>query len=444
MRFSPRAYQQRAIDRMVATNYQLLALRMGSGKTAVTLLAIQDLIYSACAISRALVVAPRRVAELVWHTEALKWDQTQSLRVRRVIGDIRTREQSLSEDADVYVINRENFAWLVEKYEKCWPFECVVIDENRGFKNRESKTWQALKRIRKQIQRLYFLTGTPAPNSLLELWPQISVMDGGVRLGKNLTDYRDTYFVPDRRGREVIYTWKLRPGADKRIYAAVADVMFSVEGESDLPDRIHNRIPVRFDRRRYKEMADEMVSGELTAASAAVLAGKLAQIANGACYDEQRGVHEIHQAKLEALEEIVDQGEPVLCFTLYRHDQSRILKYLSSIRVEVFDGEESLKRWQGGEIDLLLMHPAAGGHGVDGLQLGGSVVVWFGLPFSLDLYEQANARIHRSGQTQKVVIHHLVAVETIDERIVEVLAGKGNMQQALLEAVIEIKGTLTT
>lgn len=439
MRFSPRPYQQRALDRMIATNYQLLALRMGAGKTAVTLLAIENLIHRTHKISKALIVAPRRVAQLVWHTEADKWDQTKSLRVQRVIGDAKSREQALLTDAEVYVVNRENFTWLTGKFEKQWPFDCVVIDENRGFKNRESKSWQALKKIRKQIKRLYFLTGTPAPNSLLELWPQISVMDGGQRLGKNITSYRETYFDPDKRGRDAIYTWKLKPGSERRIHEAVADVMFSADGETELPERLDNVIPVTFDRKRYEEMAQEMVSGEIMAMSAAVLAGKLAQIANGACYDEQRGVHEIHQAKLEALEEIVEQGEPVLCFTAYRHDQARLLNYFQAYRVEIFDGERTLKSWQRGEIDLLLMHPAAGGHGIDGLQVGGSVAVWFGLPFSLDLYEQASARLHRPGQRNKVVIHHLVALQTIDEQIMRVLAAKGDMQQALLDAVNDLK-----
>lgn len=442
MNFSPRPYQLQALNRILQTNYQLLALRMGTGKTAVTLLALESLVHRSGEISKALVVAPRRVAELVWHAEASKWDQTRSLRVRRVLGDASAREEALNTPAEVYVINRENFAWLVQKYEKDWPFDCVIIDENRGFKNRESKSWQALKRIRKQIRRLYFLTGTPAPNSLLELWPQISVMDGGVRLGKSLTSYRDYYFVPDKRSREVIYTWKLKPGSAEKIQAAVADVMFSVEEQTDLPERLDNLVYVQFDRQRYEEMAKEMVSGDLTAVSAAVLAGKLAQIANGACYDGQRGVHEIHPAKLEALEEIVDQGEPVLCFTAYQHDQTRIMKYLYGKRIEVFTGEKSLKRWQQGDIDLMLMHPAAGGHGVDGLQLGGSVAVWFGLPFSLDLYEQANARLHRSGQTNNVIVHHLVALQTIDERIMQALATKGDMQKVLLDAINELKGAV--
>lgn len=440
MRFSPRPYQRAALERLLASPYQLLALRMGTGKTAITLSAVEELTYDRFVITKTLVVAPKRVAELVWHTEAAKWDHTKDLVVVRVLGSKQQRLQALARRADIYVINRDNFPWLTEHFGEQWPFDCVVIDENRGFKNRGSESWQALKRVRKAIKRLYLLTGTPAPNSLLELWPQISIMDLGKRLGPGVTGFRDRYFVPDKRSGHIIYSWKPKPGAEEEIYERVADVMMHVKSDLVLPDRIDNTVLVTFDMDRYHELQREFVSGAVTAANAAVLAGKLGQMANGAVYDEFGRVEEIHDAKLEALEELVEQGEPVLCFTSYRHDQERILRHFKGSGVEVFNGELSLKRWQRGEINLLLMHPAAGGHGVDGLQLGGSVVVWFGLPFSLDLYEQANARIHRSGQMQKVVVHHIVAAETIDEKIVEVLATKGNMQQTLLMAISQMKG----
>jgi SNF2 family DNA or RNA helicase len=444
MRFSPRPYQTAAFERLLLSPYHLLALRMGTGKTAIALSAVEELTHNRFEITKTLVVAPKRVAEMVWHSEAAKWDHIRELTVVRVLGSRKQRLQALSHTADIYVINRENFPWLVDHCGNSWPFDCVIIDENRGFKNRGSESWQALKKVRKAIKRLYLLTGTPTPNSLLDLWPQVSIMDLGKRLGPGITHFRDRYFVPDKRSGHIVYSWKLRPGAEDEIYDKVADVMMHVGGGIELPDRIDNTVPVTFDMVRYEELQREFVSGSITAANAAVLAGKLGQMANGAVYDEFGHVTEIHGAKLEALEEIVDQGEPVLCFTAYRHDQERIVKHFKGYRVEIFDGEPSLKRWQRGEIELLLMHPAAGGHGVDGLQLGGSVVVWFGLPFSLDLYEQANARIHRSGQAQKVVVHHIVAIETIDERILEVLATKGNMQQALLQAVTDIKGALTT
>lgn len=432
MNFYPRPYQQLAIDRMVNEPAQLLALRMGAGKTVVALLAVEELAHNRFEISRTLVVAPKRVADLVWHVEAAKWEQTKSLQVQRIAGSAAQRKQCLEVPADVYVINRENFAWLVEHLE-AWPFDCVIIDENRGFKDRSSRSWQALKTIRPRIKRLYILSGTPSPNGLLELWPQISILDGGQRLGKTLSSFRDRWFVPDKRNGMVIYSWKLKPGAQEEIYAAVADVMLSVDSDVVLPDRVDNVVRVSFDMSGYRQLEQELVMGEVIAANAGVLAGKLAQMANGAVYDGDKTVHSIHDAKLEALAEIIDQGEPVLVLTSYRHDQQRIL--LAFPEAVVFDGEATLHRWQRGEIRVLVMHPASGGHGVDGLQVGGSVAVWFGLPFSLDLYEQANARLHRSGQKKGVVIHHLVAVDTIDETIMDVLATKGDMQSALLNAV---------
>jgi SNF2 family DNA or RNA helicase len=421
---------------MVDEAYQLIALRMGAGKTVATLTAIGQMGV------KALVVAPKRVAELVWHAEAGKWDHLSSLTVSKVLGPIPARLEALMVDADVYVINRENFSWLVDLVKESkqpWPFACVVIDENRGFKDRASKAWQALKSVRGQIQKLFILTGTPDPNGdLLDLWAQISIMDNGKRLGTGITKYRDQWYVPDKRNGQIIYSWKLRRGARQEIQEAVKDVMVSVDSGVEMPERIDNVVQVTFDMGRYREMEATMVSGKVAAVNSAVLAGKLGQMANGAVYDDDRVVHLIHDAKLDALEEIVDQGEPVLCFTAYVHDMDRIkARFPQAVQ---FDGEDSLARWQAGKIKLMLMHPASGGHGVDGLQVGGNVAVWFGLPFSLDLYEQANARLHRSGQKNEVVVHHLVSAGTIDERIMSVLANKGDMQQALIDAVNESRG----
>ena len=436
MKFSVRPAQAVTIQRMLDEPYQLIALRMGAGKTVATLTAVEQLGM------KTLVVAPKRVAELVWHTEAGKWDHLSSLIVSKLLGPIAARLEALMVDSDVYVINRENFAWLValvKESKQPWPFECVVIDENRGFKDRGSKAWQALKSVRSQIQKLYILTGTPDPNGdLLDLWAQISIMDNGKRLGTGITKYRDKWYVPDKRSGQTIHSWKLRKGARQEIQEAVRDVMVSVDSGVEMPERIDNVVQVTFDMGRYRDMEATMVSGNVIAVNSAVLAGKLGQMANGAVYDDNRVVHLIHDAKLDALEEIVDQGEPVLCFTAYVHDMDRIkARFPDAVQ---FDGEASLARWQAGEIKLMVMHPASGGHGVDGLQVGGNVAVWFGLPFSLDLYEQANARLHRSGQKNEVVVHHLVSLGTIDERIMSVLASKGNMQQALIDAVNEAKG----
>ncbi len=437
--FNPRPYQQAAINRMLDNDYHLVALKMGAGKTVVTLSVICELL-SRGEVSKVLIVAPLRVAQLVWHTEAGKWKHTGWLEVQRVLGTAQERSAALAKDADIYVINRENLPWLVKLVGEsghAWPFDCVVIDENVGLKDRASATFKSLKAVRSKVSRMYLLTGTPAPNGLLQLWPQVSILDRGQRLGTGITKYRDRWFVPDKRNGMVVYSWKLRPGAEQEIYEAVRDVMFTVEGGLELPERIDNVVPVAIDMDRYRDLEANLVSGNVTAVNAAVLAGKLAQLANGAVYDDQGDVEEVHQAKLDALEEIVDQGEPVLVLTTFRHDQARIRERFPQARV--FDGEPALKAWQAGQVPLLVMHPASGGHGVDGLQVGGSTVCWFGLPFSLDLYEQANARLHRSGQRSSVVVHHLVAAGTIDERIMAVLASKGDLQQALLDAVKEAK-----
>lgn len=437
MQFLPRPSQQLAIDRMLDNDYQLLALRMGAGKTSVALTVINELLFNRFEVRRVLVIAPLRVAELVWHAEAAKWDHTRHLRVVKVLGDQVERIRALAAPGDVFVVNRENFLWLVKLMMASkggWPFDCVIVDENKGFKDRNSESWKHLMRVRSHIDKLYLLTGTPAPNTLLELWPQVTMLDEGQRLGRRLTSYRERYFAPDKRNGNIVYTWRLKQGADKLIYQAVEDVMLSVETGVELPERIDNVIEVTFDMKQYVEMEQTFVSGMVSAANTAVLAGKLRQMANGAVYDDQRYPHWIHDAKLDALEEIVDQGEPVLCFTEFQHDQLRIMdRFPQSV---VFDGEKSMAAWQSGKIKLLLMHPASGGHGVDGLQFGGHVVVWFALPWSLDAYEQATARIHRSGQDQNVIVHHLVAKNTIDEKIMRVLAMKGGAQQQLLDAVL--------
>lgn len=439
MLYLPRPAQAATQARMVENDYQLVALRMGAGKTVATLTAIDELMFDRFEITRTLVVAPKRVAELVWDAEVGKWDHLGRLRVAKLLGSAKQRSMGLIEDANVFVINRENFVWLVELVENTgheWPFDCVVIDENWGFKDRGSQSWRALKKVRDQIKRLYILTGTPDPNGdLLDLWPQISILDGGRRLGTGITKYRDRWYLPDKRNGMTIFSWKLRPGAREEIQDRVRDVMVSIDSNITLPDRIDNVIHVSFDRKRYDEMEATQVSGAVLAVNTAVLAGKLGQMANGAVYDDSKAVHHIHDGKLDALQEIVEQGEPVLCFTSYVHDMDRIVqRFPHAVK---FDGEKSLRAWQQGKVQLLVMHPASGGHGVDGLQLGGNVAVWFGLPFSLDLYEQANARLHRPGQKNQVVVHHLVALNTIDERIMRVLETKGDMQQALLDAVNE-------
>lgn len=442
MLYSARPAQAVTQARMLENPYQLVALRMGGGKTVATLTAINELMFDRFDLSKTLVVAPKRVAEMVWHREAAKWDHLAKLRVAKVLGTKDQRMRGLMQDADVYVINRENFVWLVKlvaESKEPWPFDCVVIDENIGFKDRGSKSWQALRSVRKAVERLYILTGTPDPNGdLLDLWPQISVLDGGKRLGTGITKYKDRWYLPDKRNGTTIYSWKLKPGARAEIQELVRDVMVSIDSDTQLPPRIDNVVPIPFNRKRYDEMEATQISGAVVAVNPAVLAGKLAQMANGAVYDDQKVVHQIHDGKLDALAEIVEQGEPVLCFISYVHDWDRIKERFSG--AVKFTGDDVLDDWQAGRIKLMVMHPASGGHGVDGLQVGGNVAVWFGLPFSLDLYEQAVARLHRPGQKNQVVVHHLVAINTIDERIMQVLETKGDMQQALIDAVKEVRG----
>lgn len=442
MLYSSRPAQAVTQARMLENPYQLVALRMGGGKTVATLTAINELMFDRFDLSKTLVVAPKRVAEMVWHREAAKWDHLAKLRVAKVLGTKDQRMRGLMQDADVYVINRENFVWLVKlvaESKEPWPFDCVVIDENIGFKDRSSKSWQALKSVRKAIERLYILTGTPDPNGdLLDLWPQISLLDGGKRLGTGITKYKDRWYLPDKRNGTTIYSWKLKPGARAEIQDLVRDVMVSIDSDTQLPPRIDNVVPIPFNRKRYDEMEATQISGAVVAVNPAVLAGKLAQMANGAVYDDQKVVHQIHDGKLDALAEIVEQGEPVLCFISYVHDWDRIKeRFPGAVK---FTGDDVLDDWQAGRIPLMVMHPASGGHGVDGLQVGGNVAVWFGLPFSLDLYEQAVARLQRPGQKNQVVVHHLVAINTIDERIMRVLETKGDMQQALIDAVKEVRG----
>lgn len=435
-----RDYQKEAAKAMSEKEYLLLALKMGFGKTAVTLTAINDLLFDSFSISRVLIVAPLRVAEMVWDAEAQKWPDLKHLTFTKILGS-KTYRKSLLEPinkSEIFVINRENLSWLVDEVAASgqkWPYDCVVIDENRGFKDRASRAWKALKSVRKSIKHLYLLTGTPAPNSLLELWPQVSLLDGGQRLETGITKYKERYFDPDRRNGHIVYSWRLKPGAEEAIQRKVSDIIYTASQGVSLPPRVDNIVQIKLADSVYKKLKDfarDKCTDTITAANAAVLAGKLAQMANGAVYDDEKNVEEIHTAKLEALEEILDQGDKVLCFVSFKHDIKRIqAKFKDSV---LFDGEKSIKAWKDKK-QLLIMHPASGGHGVDGLQHIASTAVWFGVPFSLDLYEQANARLHRSGQKNPVAVHHLIAARTVDEDILKVLETKGDVQAALLTSI---------
>ena len=409
----------------------------------ITLSAIVELMHDRFEVARVLVIAPKLVAETVWAEEAAKWDHTRHLRISKVLGSAQERAAALRRPADIYVINRENVPWLVERVGAKWPFDMVVVDELSSFKSSKTKRFRALRRVRPLIKRIVGLTGTPAPNGLIDLWSQIYLLDQGERLGKTLTGYRDRFFKPGRRNGHIVYEWIPKPGAEERIYELLSDLCVSMSAEDwlELPERVDVEVPVVLDAEammKYKQLEKDLLlplEGDVvTADTAGVLTNKLLQLANGAVYDTVRGVHEIHDAKLDALEELIEQaqGKPLLVFYAYQHDLERIKRRFPW--AATMDEPGVVERWNRGEAPLLLAHPASAGHGLN-LQEGGNHIVWFGLTWSLELYEQANARLHRQGQTERVIVHHLVAKGTVDENVMGALARKEATQDALLEAV---------
>ena len=421
------------------------------GKTVISLTAINELLYNYFDVSNVLVIAPLRVAQTTWPGEVKKWDHLQHLTLSKVLGSAKERRLALNTPADIHIINRENVKWLVEECGKEWPFDMVVIDELSSFKSNKAKRFRALRKVRPRIKRIVGLTGTPAPNGLIDLWPQIYLLDQGERLGKTVTGYRNRYFNPGRRNGYVVYDWVLKPGAEEAIYEKLDDICVSMKSEDwlQMPERIDREVVVRIPeaaRARYDQLERDLLlpyeGGDVTADNAAVLSNKLLQMANGAVYDENGAIREIHQAKLEALDDILEaaNGQPVLVFYNYQHDRDRILKHIPTARV--LDTEDDIEKWNQGEIPVMLAHPASAGHGLN-LQAGGSVIVWFGLTWSLELYQQANARLYRQGQNKSVIIHHLVAEGTIDEDVMRALEHKDTGQEALLAAVkarIEMEG----
>jgi len=409
---------------------------MGLGKTAATLTAIQDL-FQQCMITRVLVIAPLRVAAHVWPAELKKWNIQLSMSV--AVGDADTRKRAVFARTQVCVINRENTFWLVDLLRKDWCFDMVVIDESSSFKAAASKRFRSLKRVRSMIDRVVLLTGTPASNSLLDLWPQVYLMDTGERLGKTYTGYRSTFFEADYSG----FKWELRPGAEKRIHESVADLFISMRTEDylELPDRMEITTDVVMDTEtllKYNEMEERMLlefgDTEITAISAGVLCGKLQQLAQGAVYDGDRCVHHLHDFKLDALEELLEaaQNDNVMVAYTYQHDVARIKKRFPHA-VDVKE-KDAIACWNKGKIRLLMAHPASAGHGLN-LQDGGHRIIWFGLTWSLELRDQLNARLHRQGQGHPVTIHTLMMRDTIDEDIMAAVKGKAVGQDRLIDAV---------
>lgn len=395
-------------------------------------------------IENVLVIAPLSVAEKTWSDEIEKWDHLNHLSFSKVLGPQKQRLAALAKKADVYLINRENVEWLVDHYRKDWPFKTVIIDESSSFKSPSAKRFKALRKVRPMIERLVELTGTPSPNNLMDLWSQIYLLDQGERLGKTITAFRNHYFTPASQNGHIVYSWALLPGAEEAIYKKISDICVSMKAKDylKLPPRTNNVIEVELsatDWKKYKELERhyvlELGESDVVASNAATLSNKLLQMANGCIYDENGDPKPIHEKKLDALERIIEeaQGQPVLVFYQYKHDLARIQERFKQARVlDVSAGD--IKKWNEGKIPVLLAHPQSAGHGLN-LQAGGHIIVWFGLTWSLEFYQQANARLDRQGQQNPVIVHHLVAKGTIDEDVMKALETKEVGQEALMAAV---------
>lgn len=444
MIYQPHPYQEYATNRILEQEAVGLFLDLGLGKTVITLTAIDQLLYDYFEVSKVLVIAPLRVAQKTWPDEVRKWDHLKHLRISKVLGSEKQRMAALRAQADIWIINRENVEWLVDLYGKDWPFDMVVIDELSSFKSPKARRFRALRKVRPMIKRIVGLTGTPASNGLIDLWSQIYLLDQGKRLGKTVTGYRNRYFEPGKRNRTVIFTWEPKPGAEEAIYKQLEDLCISMSAEDwlQMPERIDRVIEVQLSEEaqaKYDQLERDMLlpftAGDVTADSMAVLSNKLLQLANGAVYDENGVAREIHQAKIEALDDVLEaaNGQPVLVFYAYQHDRDRLLAHIPMAKE--LETEQDIDAWNQGKIQVLLAHPASAGHGLN-LQSGGHIIIWFGLTWSLELYQQANARLYRQGQEEKsVIIHHLVAVGTIDEDVMRALVGKEISQKALLDAI---------
>lgn len=447
--FKAHEYQKRCINKVLTQDSVGLFLDMGLGKTIIALTAILELKCCRFAVNKVLVIAPKKVAESTWLREAAKWEHTAGLRVVSVMGTAAERTAGLNTVGDVYIIGRDNVVWLVEQYLARWPFDMVVIDELSSFKSRQAKRFKALCNVRKYIKRIVGLTGTPSPNGLLDLWSQLYLLDGGERLEKRIGAYRDRYFVPGAMSGHIVFNYKLKNGAEQAIHDKIADICVSLKAEDylELPECLYIDVPVVLAGRGlklYKELEAESIlafgDSIVDASTAVALSNKLLQLCNGAVYDEYRNIIDVHDSKIEALLELVEGlcGASAIVFYNYQHDLLRIQKALDGRNVRVLKTPQDELDWNNGKIDILLAHPASAAYGLN-LQDGGHHIIWFGLNWSLELYQQANARLHRQGQTKTVIIHRLVVQGGLDEDVAKALVGKGNMQDRLLEA---LKGRL--
>lgn len=441
MQFKPYAYQEKSINWILNHKRCGLLLDMGLGKTICTLVAIEDLIYNRMDIQKVLIVAPIRVAQSTWSGEIEKWQNISHLRYSIAVGSPRQRIEALNRDADIYIINRENVVWLIENHK--WDFDMCVIDELSSFKNNQAKRFKALRKYIGRCRRVVGLTGTPVPNGLMDLWPQIYLLDQGERLGKTISQYRQRYFKPGRSNGYVVYDYVPLPDADKEIYDRIEDICISMKKEDylDMPDKIFNNVEVELDTRAFeyyrrleKDAIIELSENDaVLAANAASTCSKLQQIANGAVYTEEHAVVKVHDSKLDALEDLIESanGQSVIVFYQFKHDQARIQERFETRELK---NDQNVKDWNDGNIPILLAHPASIGHGLN-LQHGGHIIIWFGLTWSLELYMQANDRLYRQGQDKAVLIYHIIAKGTVDQRIVKALENKERGQEALMDYV---------
>ena len=448
MEFKPHDYQKYATEFIESHPIAAVILQMGLGKTVCTLTAIEHLMYDTFEVSKVLIVAPLRVAKVTWSDEIDKWDHLSHLTYSVAVGSEKERLSALKKKADLYMINRENLQWLIEKSGLPFDYDMVVLDELSSFKSWQSKRFRAFMKVRPKVQRVVGLTGTPSSNGLMDLFAEFKCLDMGERLGRFITQYRNAFFIPDRMNGQVVYSYKPRPFAEEEIYRRIGDITISMKALDHLkmPELIENRYPVYMDdgeKQQYESMKKDLIlpyleNEAITAANAAALSGKLCQMANGAVYSDEGSVVHIHDRKLDALEDIIEaaQGPILLCYW-FKHDLERITRKLDELKVEYarISSDGSIRMWNEGKFQVGLIHPASAGHGLN-LQAGGNHIVWFGLTWSLELLEQSNARLWRQGQkAETVVVQYLVTAGTIDERILDAISKKEKDQNALIDAV---------
>ena len=448
MKYAPHDYQSYAIQYIENHPACAVLLDMGLGKTSITLSALNDLLFDSFEVHKILVIAPLRVARETWPAEADKWDHLQGLICSVAVGTETERRAALMNPADIYIINRENVQWLIEDSGLPFDFDTVVIDELSSFKNHQTKRFRSLMKVRPKVKRIIGLTGTPSSNGLMDLWAEFRLLDLGERLGRFISHYRLNYFMPDKRNGQIIFSYKPQRGAENRIYNKIADITISMKSTDylSMPELISSEYTVRLtdeEKKKYEELRNDLVlqlpNGDITASNAAALSGKLSQMANGAIYTDTGDTIAVHDRKLDALEDIIEAagGKPLLVAYWFKHDLKRIENRLKQLHMPFskLDTADNIKRWNSGEVPVALIHPASAGHGLN-LQSGGSCIVWFGLTWSLELYQQTNARLWRQGQTSEtVVVQHIVTKGTIDESILKALSKKDSTQAALIDAV---------